>query len=134
MFFITGSQILAHVVGDYFLQSSWMALEKTKRFLPAATHALAYTVPFLFITHSAYALTVICSTHFVIDRWRLARHISYLKQFLAPPSWWSKWSDCKETGLHKDTPAWLIVWLMIIVDNTMHIVINALAITYLGAM
>lgn len=29
----TADQFVAHLVGDYILQSHWMATEKTKRFL-----------------------------------------------------------------------------------------------------
>lgn len=44
---------------------------------------------------------------------------------------WHKWADCSATGYHKDVPPWLAVWLLIIVDNAMHIGINALALRYL---
>ena len=37
-----------------------------------------------------------------------------------------------ETGYAEDMPPWLSRWLFIVVDNTMHIVINGLAIRYLG--
>jgi hypothetical protein len=47
--FITADQILAHMVGDYLLQSHWMATEKTKRSLAAGVHAGTYTLPFLFL-------------------------------------------------------------------------------------
>ena len=45
---ITADQILAHLIGDYLLQSHWMAQEKTKRSIAAAVHAVSYTLPFLF--------------------------------------------------------------------------------------
>ena len=34
----TADQIVAHLVGDYLLQSHWMATEKTRNGLAAATH------------------------------------------------------------------------------------------------
>jgi hypothetical protein len=49
---ITADQLVAHAVGDYILQSDWMATEKTKQNAAAATHALTYTLPFLFLTRS----------------------------------------------------------------------------------
>ena len=41
--------------------------------------------------------------------------------------WRHPWSECSGTGYHRNDPAWLTVWLMIIVDNTIHLAINGLA-------
>ena len=128
---ITADQIFAHVVGDYVIQSDWMANEKTKQSLAAACHALSYAVPFLWFRPSVVAMIVIVGTHFVIDRWRLARYICWLKNLASPKEYRYKWADCSGTGYHKDRPAWLAVWLLIIADNAMHIGINALALRYL---
>jgi hypothetical protein len=130
----TCAQFICHLLGDYPLQSSWMALNKTKRTFPAAVHALVYFVPFLiFLKPSVCAGLVIIGTHFLIDRFRLARYVAYLKEFIAPPSEWKriKWNDFYETGFHRDTPAHMSSWLLIIVDNTLHLLINGLALTYL---
>lgn len=78
-------QLIAHLFGDYFLQSDWMAAEKTKKSLAALAHALTYTLPFLLLAHSWQALVFIAGTHFVVDRWRLARYVCWIKNFLAPP-------------------------------------------------
>lgn len=119
----TADQIVAHFVGDYILQSHWMANEKTKQSLAAAAHAITYTLPFALITHSLAALAVICGTHFLIDRFRLASYVVWFKN--GP---WHPWTP---TGYPADTPAWLSVWLLIIADNTLHILINGVAIYYL---
>lgn len=125
-------QLIAHLIGDYMLQSGWMANNKTKRHFPALVHALVYFLPFyLLFDPSPLAAIVMVGTHFVIDRWRLARYVAYCKEFLSPPKHWPHWDDHKETGFHKDTPAFLAVWLMIIIDNSMHLAINALALAYL---
>lgn len=42
-----------------------------------------------------------------------------------------QWEDCRATGFHKSRPEWLAVWLLIIVDNTLHLTINYLAVSYL---
>jgi hypothetical protein len=76
--------IIAHFVGDYILQSSWMAKEKTKHSFPAAAHALTYTMPFLLVTVSWQALLVIGVSHFYIDRYRLARYVCWAKNYIAP--------------------------------------------------
>lgn len=127
----SADQLVAHAVGDYVLQSDWMASEKTKKSLAAFIHAASYTLPFLLLTRSPAALAIICGTHFVIDRFRLARYVCYAKNFMQPRSMWSRWEDCSATGYHKDRPAWMAVWLLIICDNVMHITLNALALKYL---
>lgn len=136
--FLTADQILAHLVGDYIIQSDWMATEKTKRSVAAAVHALTYTLPFLFLTQSPAALAFIAGTHFVIDRWRLARYVCYWKNLITDPNYWStdpkpvlSWEACKATGYAPDKPAWLAVWLLIIADNTLHLICNAAALRWL---
>lgn len=155
---ITADQLLCHAIGDYVIQSDWMANEKTKRSIAALLHVLTYAIPFLFLRPSWLALFIIVSTHFVIDRWRLARYVCWVKNFLSPRDtmalvqtpntsdfqsasgfineykiilWWKPWQECKATGYSSDRPAWLAVWLMIIADNIMHICINGLALKYL---
>jgi hypothetical protein len=127
---ITGDQLIAHAVGDYVLQSDWMATEKTKKSIAAAVHASIYSLPFLFLTHAPAALAVIACTHFVIDRWRLARFVVWAKNFLGPGN--RRWSECAATGYPPDRPVWLAVWLLIIVDNIMHVLINGAAIRWLS--
>lgn len=112
----TADQIVAHLVGDYLLQSHWMATEKTRSHVAAAVHALAYTLPFVFITWSPLALLLICATHFIVDRWRLARFVVWAKNGARGP--------VTATGYTDDVPAWLSVWLLIVADNTLHILIN----------
>jgi hypothetical protein len=127
---ITADQLLAHAIGDYVLQSDWMANEKTKQSFAAACHAVFYTLPFLIFRPSYGALMVICGTHFIIDRWRLARYVVYTKNFLSPRPW-SAWAECSGTGYHNTRPPWMAVWLLIIADNVMHVAINGLALRYL---
>lgn len=40
------------------------------------------------------------------------------------------WAECSATGYHKDRPAWLAVWLLIIGDNVLHVVLNGIAFAY----
>lgn len=141
MSFFTADQLIAHLVGDYVLQSDWMANEKTRRHLAAAVHALTYAAPFLLLTRSPSALAVIVGTHFVIDRWRLARWVVLAKNLSLGPDWGrvtypdllmptSRWDLA--TGSPKERPAFLSVWLLIIVDNLMHVAINAAALRWLA--
>lgn len=123
--------IILHCVGDYCLQSDWMAAEKTKRSWPALAHAFVYTVPFVILTRSIVALMFIMVTHFLIDRFRLIRYLCWAKNFLAPKGYNKPWKDCKATGYPSDKPAWLTVWLMIIADNTLHLACNSFALIWL---
>ena len=81
---ITANQLVAHAVGDYVLQSDWMANEKTKRWAAVIAHVVTYALPFLFLTQSWKALCFIVGTHLVIDHWRLARYVCWLKNFMSP--------------------------------------------------
>lgn len=139
---ITGDQLLCHAIGDYLLQSDWMATEKTKRHLAAFIHALTYSLPFLIFHPSLVAWLVIFGTHELIDRYRLARYIVWAKNFIAPVSVRGffagedftcnlSWGECSGTGYPPDRPAWLAVWLLIIADNILHVAINAAALRWL---
>lgn len=128
---ISADQLVAHLVGDYVFQSDWMANEKTKSMAVALVHAAAYSLPFWPLSPSWAAMAVIVGTHAAIDRWRLARVVCWFKNLPAPARYRYPWSECLGTGYHESRPAWLAVWLLIIADNTMHIVINALALHYL---
>lgn len=123
-------QLILHMIGDYVTQSDWMAQNKTKSTWAAFVHATIYSLPFLLIT-SPEAVLVIWSTHLLIDRFRLARYIAYIKNFLGAKSTWKPWNECNATGYHKDSPVWLSVWLMILYDNTLHLTNNYLSIMYL---
>lgn len=155
--------LLCHLLGDYVLQSDWMAQQKTKSSLPALVHAITYSLPFWgLVVWAGYeysagmlALLVITSTHYLIDRYRLARYVCWVKNFLGPKNtvetveyqnppdsvpgvsykqeeklWHYPWNQCKGTGYHESRPPWMAVWLLIIADNTMHLVINAAALAY----
>lgn len=151
---ITADMIVAHLVGDYILQSHWMATQKTKNSIAAAIHAFTYAIPFALITQNPAALAIIISTHFFIDRYGLARYLVWLKNgpilmVVVEPAAFSKppftrsafgpffyifrriiilWKPVTDTGYDDDVPKWLSTWLLIIVDNTIHIIINGLAI------
>jgi hypothetical protein len=140
-------QLLLHLFGDYILQSDWMASNKTTSSIPAFVHATVYSLPFLLLTRSPLALFVIWSTHFIIDRFRLAKYVVWVKNGMRPPQWMrdfdvfseaarkdrfkDSWENCKATGYPSETPIWLSTWLLILADNTLHLGINYLSIKYL---
>jgi len=126
---IVADQLLAHAVGDYMLQSDWMATEKTKRLWVAFVHAACYSLPFLLLRPSLAAWLVIVVTRALIDRYRLARYFVWAKEWLSPnrPP---PLAECP-MGYNAEKPAWLAVWLLIIADNAMHVAINGAALKYL---
>lgn len=126
---ITADQLLCHAIGDYILQSDWMANEKTKRSVAALAHVLTYALPFLLLEPSLPAMAVIVGSHFVIDRWRLARFVCWAKNWPWPGA--RPWADCRGTGYPADRPPWLAAWLMIIADNILHVAINGAALRWL---
>lgn len=85
---ITADQIIIHAIGDYILQSDWMASEKTKRWWPALCHAFVYSLGFLVLGVTWRAWLVIFGTHYSIDRYRLARYVVWGKNCLAPRQVW----------------------------------------------
>lgn len=119
---------ILHLIGDYITQNHWLATEKTKRFLPAFIHATIYSLPFLAICWSKWWF-VIWISHFFIDRYRLAVYVVRAKN--------SRFIDGKfcyhsgnNHGFDSDVPIWLSTWLMIIVDNILHLVINSVSIYF----
>ena len=122
-------QLILHLIGDYITQTDYMANNKTKNLRIAFLHALVYTIPFILITQSPVALLVILISHAIIDRYRLARYVIFAKNYLNDRT--LKWEDCNKTGYPSNRPEWLTVWLMIIADNTLHLTINFIAISYM---
>jgi hypothetical protein len=120
-------RLIAHLMGDYVIQSNWMASHKTERVFPASAHAATYAACFLPLTHNWRPLAVIGGTHFVIDHWRLAKHVTWAKNLLGPAA---DRSEHTATGYPATTPDWLAVWLMIIADNTIHLLINEWALDH----
>ena len=122
-------QLLLHLIGDYVTQTDWMARTKVSTSFAALCHAFVYSLPFLLLSPSLTAIVVIALSHFLIDRFRLARHVAFGKNKLT--GWHLKWVDCRATGFPPDVPAGHAFWLMILVDNTMHLSINYAALRWL---
>lgn len=116
--------LLFHLIGDYVIQNDWMAQNKTKSNKAAAIHALSYAALFAFIAPSVAAWLVIFWTHFFIDRYRLATY--WIRFWNRVPT-----EDAGPFGYSKGKPEYMSFWLMVIIDNTMHLSINHLALAYL---
>ena len=139
-----------HLVPDFWLQSDWMALNKSKKTLNCLVHCLIYTACFLLLTTSWKALLFIGITHFILDRWPIIikRMIWWKNHF--PTMEYPQFSYCDTTGYYDDSPyntkkpsttitKWgrfgaprhffITMWLYIISDNTLHLIFNYIALT-----
>ncbi len=118
---VTGNQIILHLIGDYLLQNGWIANNKHTSKLICFLHSLLYTFPFFIFLHPSYlSLLVILSTHFLIDYYDLGKKYMKMKDTISPHSFTPK-------SLSSD----LQFIFKILVDNTMHLIINGLSIYYL---
>ncbi|MQS17422.1 DUF3307 domain-containing protein [Streptomyces kaniharaensis] len=125
--------LLAHLIGDFVLQSDWMAVEKTRRWWPAVAHGATYGLPFLLLTQSPMALAVIVVTHVVLDRYRAAKYLVWARNLIAPAGRRVAWADVQRNhGSSVTTPAGLANALVIVADNTVHLVINGCALAWWG--
>lgn len=117
------TELLAHLVGDYVLQSQPMADRKTTDIRWALIHAAFYTLPFLLLTTDWWRLLIIGGTHALIDRYRIAaRWVAFYGSGTRASGVWSRFNTSAAP-----VPPFLAVWLTIIVDNTMHLFINHVA-------
>ena len=108
--------LLAHLVGDYLLQNSWMAVNKSKSSFVCLLHCLIHVACFALMTPAGpLALAVIGVTHFLLDCFSLAQRF---------------WGPAINFGQPDDSPAWLSVWVGIIRDNTLHLLIAWYAIAW----
>ena len=111
------------MIGDYLLQSHWMATKKTTDSKVATIHAIMYTLPFISLKPSAKSLIGIGVTHFLIDRFRLARYVVWAKNRIAPRKYHH---TVTSSGMPENTPDWLAYSLLFVTDNTLHVLVNAI--------
>jgi hypothetical protein len=122
-------QLLFHLWGDFIFQTHWMARKKvdfdTEGWMACLLHCFLYS--FMFITiASDKAMFIIFITHFIIDKFRLAKYVIAVKNSLNIDHMGLislKWFN-SNSGFPKETPLWLSTWLLFIVDNVIHVTIN----------
>jgi hypothetical protein len=131
-------ELILHLIGDYVLQTEQMAVRKLHSWRWAIVHALVYSAPFFIYlgiingnwTQGLTAWLVIFGTHAVIDRMAIAATLCRIKNL----AWFGEGVPAKDenTGYGIDTPPYIRFWLVVIVDNTLHLIINHVALTYLN--
>lgn len=150
--------LLCHFVGDFWLQTDWMALNKSKKTWNCLVHVLIYTSCFFVLTLSWKALLFIGITHFILDRWPIIiRRLIWWKNHF-PTGYYPPYKYCDSTGYYDDSPynrrklegvdktimeadgdfGWgkprhffITIWLYIISDNTLHLICNLFALYFL---
>jgi hypothetical protein len=118
-------QLLFHAIGDYIIQNEWMSLNKKKRGwkgeVACQIHCISYSLPFLFIG-SLEAVLGIYLTHYILDRTNIVAWFIAIKNGVF---------HVKNFGFPEGRPFALTIWLLIIIDNTLHILFNYLALRFL---
>ena len=67
--------LVAHMFGDYFFQNEYIALNKTKNTLVCLLHCAIYTTCVAIICQwFDYRLIIVFLSHFIMDRFRLAKY------------------------------------------------------------
>ena len=106
---------LAHLIGDYLLQTEWMAKYKAQQWRPLLAHCFVYTlvvgiVGFLFLPGglSWWAIGLIFVSHVILDR----------RGFVG---FWYR----RVMGVTDEKSK----WLMIMVDQIFHLIILAAAVS-----
>nr|WP_285851213.1 DUF3307 domain-containing protein [Sporosarcina aquimarina] len=109
--------LIGHLIGDYLLQTSWMAAGKATKWAPLLTHCFVYTsavsASLLIDTGMIplWVVAIIFVSHVILDR----------RRFVA---WWSM----TIMGVKHGEPA----WLLIMADQIFHIIVLAIIAHILG--
>lgn len=99
--------IYAHLIGDYLLQSDWMAKGKKVSSWICLAHVATYMIPFLFCGLVWWQLLLIGIQHFLQDRTAFIIWLMKIKgsaEFAKPP---------------------MAPWSIIVTDNIVHILFIA---------
>jgi len=95
--------IFAHLIGDYLIQTDWMALNKKKNSFQCLIHVVTYMVPFFWCHFLWWQLIAIAAQHYFIDRTNFVR-------------WFMKVKGSEKFAIGPCSP-----WSIYMIDNIMHI-------------
>lgn len=152
------TQLICHLFGDYVFQNQVMATRKRSSWLWAMVHVFIYSLVFLAVMRPSWsAMAVIAGTHLLIDRFALAGYwirfygigryglvASYIRDYWREDNVYDRLSSDPDISVDlaylefdqwwpipDPAPDYLAVWLTIIVDNSWHLAINSMALTWL---
>jgi hypothetical protein len=93
------------------------------------------------MTNNPLALFFIFSTHFIEDRWSLAKYLIWGKNQILSGFKYPRFKDCSVTGYYDDwlnyaatndvRPKFITTWLYIITDNSLHLACNYFALEFI---
>lgn len=67
--------IICHLIGDYVLQTDFIAKTKGENLYHLIVHCILYTVPFIFVGVDIHLLCFIFATHLSIDYLKANMHV-----------------------------------------------------------
>jgi len=95
--------ILAHLIGDFLIQSDYLALNKKRSSWICALHVITYMIPFLWCDLTYQQLLAIAIQHYIIDRTDVV-------------VWFMHAKGSTQFALGPCSP-----WSIIVIDNILHI-------------
>lgn len=120
------SAIVGHLVGDYLLQTDWMALGKKENCYVCMLHALLWTLCVCLFAgwplQGAWIAPILFVTHFIQDHTNIVSWLMRLKwkdqsKFMESDRLVFGTHECDASIIHGLGP-----WSIIVVDNVWHIV------------
>ena len=102
--------IYAHLIGDYLLQTDWMAMNKKRHWLHCSVHVLTYLIPFLLCGLTWWQFVLIGLQHYLQDR------TQFVGWFMA----------AKGSVVFAEPP--MGPWSLVVTDNILHILWIALVV------
>jgi hypothetical protein len=129
------SLIIAHIIGDYFLQTRNMAFEKCNRtwkgFNACYFHCCIYTICICCAIHqiSLIIFINIFLSHYIIDRYSLAD--KFLRLINGRCSSWY-WNYIAPNDKMDNIQASFTAIVYAVIDNTMHILLMLLIFKFYG--
>jgi len=126
--------LFGHVIGDYFLQNSWMAFFKKKAFLPCFVHCSIYTTV-VCTALAIYGLKVsliffvcIFYSHWILDRYEV---ISWWAEKMGIRSWNSFQGELSDSAqIHQVITIAFGAIVYVVMDNSLHLLLMLLIIKY----
>lgn len=75
--------IVCHLIGDYILQTEFLAKTKGDNFYHLLVHCVLYCVPFAYLFGVDWRIGVLFVTHVLIDWWKCRGTVGYAEdQFM----------------------------------------------------